>query len=52
MTPSPSSIMRFDYNPTFDFAAEDVPGLRREVEEVSARIRALLAAAREGESRP
>ena len=41
-----------DYNPTFDFAAEDLPGLRREVDEVSARIRALLEAAREGESQP
>jgi len=39
-----------DYNPTFDFAAEDLPALRREVEEVAARIRALVAG--EGGSPP
>ena len=33
-----------DYNPTFDFAAEDLPALRREVETVAASIRALVAA--------
>jgi hypothetical protein len=41
----------FYNNLTFDFAAEDLPALRREVEEVAARIRALVTAAPEdGES--
>jgi hypothetical protein len=34
-----------DYNPVFDFAAEDVPALRREVDALAARIRALIAEA-------